>query len=181
MRTAHIVLVKPVEPRILILRGLRVILDSELAELYGVKVKRLNEQVKRNAERFPRDFMFQLSDAEHKNLRSQFATSSSSHGGRRHPPYAFTEHGAIMAATVLSTKRAIEMSVFVVRAFVRLREMLATNAKVAGKLAELERRLKGHDATIQGIIDAIHDLIAPKPRKRRQIGFRVAPKAVNAR
>jgi len=181
MRTAHIVLVKPVEPRILILRGLRVILDSELAELYGVQVKRLNEQVKRNAERFPRDFMFQLSDAEHRNLRSQFATSSSSHGGRRRPPYAFTEHGAIMAATVLSTKRAIEMSVFVVRAFVRLRDMLAANAKLANKLTELERSVKGHDTAIQGIIDAIRELIAPKPRKRRQIGFRVPPRAVNAR
>jgi hypothetical protein len=180
MRVAHMVLVKPVEPRILILRGARVILDSELAELYGVHAKRLNEQVKRNAERFPQDFMFQLSPAEEKNLRSQFATSSSGHGGRRHLPYAFTEHGAIMAATVLSTKRAIEMSVFVVRAFVRLRDRLATNGKVAGKLAELERRLKGHDASIQEIIDAIHELMAPEPRKRRQIGFRVPAKALKA-
>jgi hypothetical protein len=181
MRAAHIVLIKPVEPRILILRGLRVILDSELAELYGVQVKRLNEQVKRNSERFPHDFMFQLSPREHMNLRSQFATSSSNRGGRRHLPYAFTEHGAIMAATVLSTKRAIEMSVFVVRAFVCLRDMLATNGKVAGKLSELEHRLKGHDATIQAIIDAIHELMAPKPRKRRRIGFRVPATALKAR
>jgi hypothetical protein len=173
MRVAQMVLLKPIEPRILNLRGLRVILDSELAELYGVQVKRLNEQVKRNAERFPHDFMFQLSPIEHKNLRSQFATSRSHHGGRRHLPYAFTEHGAIMAATVLSTKRAVETSVFVVRAFVRLREMLATNGKVAGKLAELERRLKGHDAAIQAIIDAIHELMAPERRKRRKIGFHV--------
>lgn len=180
MRVTQMVLIKPVEPRILILRGARVILDSELAELYGVQVKRLNEQVKRNAERFPQDFMFQLSPREDKNLRSQFATSRSSHGGRRHLPYAFTEHGAIMAATVLSTKRAIEMSVFVVRAFVRLRDMVATNAKVAGKLVELERRLKGHDASIQAIIDAIHELMAPEPRKTGQIGFR-APKAQKAR
>jgi hypothetical protein len=181
MHDTRMVLVKPVEPRILILRGMRVILDSELAELYGVQIKRLNEQVKRNAERFPQDFMFQLSPREDKNLRSQFATSRSGHGGRRHLPYAFTEHGAIMAATVLSTKRAIEMSVFVVRAFVRLRDMLATNGKVAGKLAELERRLKGHDASIQAIIDAIHELMAPKPRKRRPIGFRVPAKALKAR
>jgi phage regulator Rha-like protein len=132
MRAAQLVLLKPVEPRILMLRGMRVIIDSELAELYGVRVKRLNEQVKRNAQRFPRDFMFQLSPNEQENLRSQIATSSSSHGGRRHLPYAFTEHGAIMAATVLSTKRAIEMSVFVVRAFVRLRDLLATNARVRG-------------------------------------------------
>jgi hypothetical protein len=181
MRVAHMVLIKPVEPRILILRGVRVILDSELAELYGVQVKRLNEQVKRNAARFPQDFTFQLSPSEDKNLRSQFATSRSGHGGRRHLPYAFTEHGAIMAATVLSTKRAIEMSVFVVRAFVRLRDMLATNGKVAGKLAELERRLKGHDASIQAIIAAIHELMAPEPRKRRRIGFRIPTRALKAR
>jgi hypothetical protein len=181
MRVAHMVLIKPVEPKILILRGMRVILDSELAELYGVQVKRLNEQVKRNAERFPQDFMFQLSFSERENLRSQFATSSSSHGGRRHPPYAFTEHGAIMAATVLSTKRAIEMSVFVVRAFVRLRDMLGTSGKVAGKLTELERRLKGHDVSIQAIIDAIRELMAPEPRKRRRIGFRVQVRALKAR
>jgi ORF6N domain len=143
MRAAQLVLLKPVEPKILILRGVRVIIDSELAELYGVRVKRLNEQVKRNAQRFPRDFVFQLSPNEQENLRSQIATSSSGHGGRRHLPYAFTEHGAIMAATVLNTKRAIEMSVFVVRAFVRLRDMLATNSRVAGKLTELERRLRG--------------------------------------
>ena len=181
MRVAQMVLLKPVEPRILVLRGMRIILDSELAELYGVQVKRLNEQVKRNAERFPNDFMFQLSPREDKNLRSQFATSSSGHGGRRHLPFAFTEHGAIMAAAVLSTKRAIEMSVFVVRAFVRLRDMLATNGKVAGKLAELEHRLKGHDDSIQAIIDAIHELMAPEPRKRRQIGFRVPRSALRAR
>jgi len=181
MRVANMVLLKPVEPRILVLRGSRVILDSELAELYGVQVKRSNEQVRRNAERFPQDFMFQLSPNEHENLRSQFATSSSNHGGRRHRPYAFTEHGAIMAATILSTKRAIEMSVFVVRAFVRLRDMVSTNGKVAGKLAELERRLKGHDAAIQAIIDAIHELMAPQPRKRRQIGFRVPARALKAR
>jgi hypothetical protein len=181
MRVAQMVLLKPVEPRILILRGTRVILDSELAELYGVQVKRLNEQVKRNRERFPQDFMFQLSPSELENLRSQFATSRSRRGGRRHLPYAFTEHGAIMAATVLRSQRAIETSVFVVRAFVRLRDMLATNGKVAGKLVELERRLKGHDASIQAIIDAIHELMAPEPRKRRRIGFRVPRKALKAR
>jgi hypothetical protein len=177
MRVAQIVLLKPVEPRILVLRNQKVILDSELAELYGVKVKRLNEQVKRNAERFPPDFMFQLSLIEDKNLRSQFATSRSVHGGRRHLPYAFTEHGAIMAATVLSTRRAIEMSLFVVRAFVRLRDMLGTNARLASKLAELERHLKGHDASIQAIIAAINDLMTPEPRKRRRIGFRLPVRA----
>src|ERR1700680_2541117 len=178
MRIERILLIKPVEPRILILRGVRVILDSELAELYGVKIKPMNEQVKRNAARFPTNFMFQVSPRENTNLRSQFATSRSGHGGRRHLPYAFTEHGAIMAATVLSTKRAIEMSVVVVRAFVRLRDMLATNGKVAGKLAELERRLKGHDAEIQAIIEAINELMVPEPGKRRQIGFRIPARAL---
>jgi phage regulator Rha-like protein len=177
MRARHLLLLKPIEPRILILRGQKVMLDSELAELYGVQVKRLNEQVKRNAGRFPRDFMFQLSHDEHRNLRSQFATSSSKHGGRRHSPFAFTEHGVIMVATVLNSKRAIEMSVFVVRAFVRLREMLNTNNKVAGKLLELERRLKGHDTAIQGIIDAIRALMAPPRRHRRRIGFQAPGKA----
>jgi hypothetical protein len=181
MRAAHMVLIKPVEPRILFLRGMRVILDTELAELYGVQVKRLNEQVKRNAARFPQDFMFQISPSEDKNLRSQFATSRSGRGGRRHLPHAFTEHGAIMAATVLSTRRAIEMSVFVVRAFVRLRDMLATNANVASKLVELERRLKGHDASIHAIIEAIHELMAPEARKRRPIGFRAPARALKAR
>ena len=115
----------PVESRILVLRDHKVILDTDLAELYGVSVKRLNEQVKRNEERFPADFMFQLTPTEHEALRSQFATSKQGRGGRRYPPYAFTEHGAIMAATVLNSERAVEMSVFVVRAFVRLRESLS--------------------------------------------------------
>jgi hypothetical protein len=181
MRAAQLVLLKPVEPKILILRGVRVILDSELAELYGVQVKRLNEQVKRNARRFPRDFVFQLSFNELENLRSQFATSRFRHGGRRHLPFAFTEHGAIMAATVLSTKRAIEMSVFVVRAFVRLRDTLATSTRVAGKLTELERRLKGHDASIHAIIEAIRELMAPQPRKKRKIGFRAPASVLKAR
>ena len=170
MRPRHMLLIKPIEPRILVLRGQKVMLEFELAELYGVQVKRLNEQVKRNATRFPRDFMFQLSPAEDRNLRSHFATSSSKHGGRRRAPFAFTEHGSIMLATVLSSKRAIEMSVFVVRAFVRLREMVNTNQKVANKLLELERRLKGHDGDIDDIIGAIRDMMEPT-RIPRRIGF----------
>jgi hypothetical protein len=177
MRATRMLLMKPVEPRILVLRGQKIILDSELAELYGVQVKRLNEQVKRNAARFPHDFVFQLSTLEDQNLRSQFATSSSKHGGRRRAPFAFTEHGAIMAASVLNSKRAVEMSVFVVRAFVRLREMLDTNRKVTSKLVDLERRLKGHDTIIHDIIGAIRELMAPPRRKRRRIGFQTPAKA----
>src|SRR3954447_12397387 len=116
------------------LRGQKVILDTDLAALYGVSVKRLNQQVRRNVDRFPDDFFFQLSEDEHMNLRLQIATSSSSYGGRRYAPLAFTEHGAIMAATVLNSQRAVEMSVFVVRAFVKLREVLSTHRELAFKL-----------------------------------------------
>ena len=160
-----------VESRILILRHQRVILDVDLAELYGVTVKRLNQQVTRNQERFPSDFTFQLNSKEHEALRLQFATSKKSRGGRRYPPYAFTEHGAIMAATVLNSKRSVQMSVFVVRAFVRLREMLATNRRLAGKIDELENRLDTHDSAILDLIVAIKELMTPKEPPRIRIGF----------
>jgi phage regulator Rha-like protein len=160
-----------VESRILILRHQRVILDVDLAELYGVTVKRLNQQVTRNQERFPSDFTFQLNSKEHEALRLQFATSKKGRGGRRYPPYAFTEHGAIMAATVLNSKRAVQMSVFVVRAFVRLREMLATNRRLAGKIDELENRLDTHDSAILDLIVAIKELMTPKQPPRIRMGF----------
>lgn len=160
-----------VDSRILVVRQQKVILDTDLAELYGVPVKRLNEQVKRNRERFPSDFMFRLTDEEQESLRSQNATSKSGRGGRRYAPYAFTEHGAIMAATVLNSERAVEMSVFVVRAFVRLREMLATNEKLAAKIDELEQRLDTHDASIQDLIEAIRQMMLPEPATGRKIGF----------
>ena len=163
----------PVESRILIFRHHRVILDSDLAELYGVPVKRLNEQVKRNRERFPADFMFRLNAKEYEVLRSQSATSKETRGGRRYLPYAFTEHGAIMAATVLNSKRAVEMSVFVVRAFVRLREMLASNRRLAAKIDELEQRLDTHDASIQELIEAIKELMLPADSTRSRIGFQL--------
>jgi phage regulator Rha-like protein len=163
----------PVESRILILRHHRVILDSDLAELYGVRVGQLNQQVKRNRERFPADFMFQLTAKEDQILRSQTVISSQKHGGRRYSPYAFTEHGAIMAATVLNSKRAIEMSVFVVRAFVRMREMLLKNRQLAAKINELDRRLETHDTAIQDLIDAIKELMAPEETSKRKIGFQL--------
>jgi len=165
----------PVESRILILRHHRVILDTDLAELYGVTVKRLNEQIRRNRERFPSDFMFLLTAKEHKALRSQIATSKKGRGGRRYPPYAFTEHGAIMAATVLNSNRAVEMSVFVVRAFVRMREMLAKNRQLAAKVNELDRRLETHDTTIQELIEAIKELMVPEGMPKRKIGFQFPP------
>jgi hypothetical protein len=157
---------------ILILRGQRVLLDAELASLYGVTTKRLNEQVKRNAARFPEDFMFRLTRTETEALnRSQIATGSQKHRDPRFPPYVFTEHGAIMAATILSSPRAIEMSVYVVRAFVHLRELLASNTALARKLNELEGKLKNHDEAITAILSAIRELMNPPAPKRRGIGF----------
>lgn len=157
---------------ILVLRGHRVLLDSELADLYGVATKRFNEQVKRNLARFPADFMFQLSTDESVALRSQFATLKPGRGQhRKYRPYAFTEHGAIMAATILNSPRAVEMSVYVVRAFVQLRDLLASNRLLAEKFAELERKVSSHDQTIVGILKAIRELMHPPLPKRRPIGF----------
>ncbi len=171
MDKTAIVLAKRIGTKILVLRNQKIILDTDLAELYGVPVKRLNEQIKRNPQRFPPDFLFTLTPEEYKDLKSQNATSSSTHGGRRYLPYAFTEHGAIMAATVLNSKRATEMSVFVVRAFVQMRQALAINQNVVSKLSELEDRLDHHDAEIQDLIEAIRELIAPLPASSRRIGF----------
>jgi len=173
MPARHGTPVHALESRILFLRRHRVILDSDLAQLYGVPVKRLNEQVKRNQERFPSDFMFQLSPRELECLRSQIATSKKGRGGRRFLPFAFTEHGAIMAATVLNSKRAVQMSVFVVRAFVRLRNLLSTDRRIAAKIGELERRMEAHDSVTQEIIEAIKELMTPPPRSRRKIGFQL--------
>ena len=157
---------------ILVLRGHRVLLDAELAVLYGVTTKRLNEQVKRNAKRFPADFIFRLTRTETDALnRSHFATGSQKHRDPRFPPFAFTEHGAIMAATILNSPRAVEMSVYVVRAFVHLRELLASNTALARKLNELEGKLKNHDEAITAILSAIHELMNPPPPNRRGIGF----------
>jgi len=163
--------------RILLLRGQKVILDADLAELYGVSTGRFNEQVRRNKDRFPSDFMFKLTNQEVERLRSQIAISIGEmrlvgRGGRRYLPHAFTEHGAIMAATILNTPRAIEVSVFVVRAFVRLREMVAANKELSKKLDELERRVSHHDEAITGIVKAIRELATPpEPKARRRIGF----------
>ncbi|HKF04844.1 MAG TPA: ORF6N domain-containing protein [Candidatus Sulfotelmatobacter sp.] len=171
MNPTALVLTKKVATKILILRNQKVILDSDLAELYGVPVRQLNQQVKRNRDRFPSDFRFAITAAEYQNLRSQNVISSSAHGGRRYLPHAFTEHGAIMAASVLNSKRAIEMSIFVVRAFVQMRQILAANQHIASKLTELESRLDGHDEQIEELIEAIRELVSPLPANNRRIGF----------
>jgi hypothetical protein len=163
---------------ILVLRGHRVILDAELAALYGVTTKRLNEQVKRNTARFPEDFTFQLTADEAAALRSQFATSKTSpigRGGRRYLPYAFTEHGAIQAANVLNSPRAVEMGIYVVRAFVQLRELFSSNKELAKRLDQLEARIEKklaiHDDAIAAMLSAIRELMHAPPPKHRPIGF----------
>ena len=161
---------------ILVLRGHRVILDRDLAALYGVETRVLNQAVKRNEERFPEDFRFQLTAQEAAALRSQFVTLKPGRGRHvKFRPYAFTEHGAIMAATVLSSPRAIEMSLYVVRAFVQLRELLASNHELAKRLdqleARIEKKLTTHDDAITAMLSAIRQLMNPTPPKRRGIGF----------
>ncbi len=178
-----------VESAIYLIRGQRVMLDSDLALIYQVTTKRLNQQLARNQKRFPEDFAFRLTAEEFTNLRSQTATSSlrsqfatSKRGGRRHLPWAFTEHGAIMLASVLSSDVAVQASVRVVRAFVRLREMVAANVQLAAKLAELEHRLDSHDEAIVDLFAALKRLLEPpEPKKKREIGFHVREKQARYR
>lgn len=164
-----------IESRIHVIRDARVIIDSDLAQLYGVDTRRLNEQVKRNLMRFPADFSFMLENRDVENLMSQIATSSSAkreHGGRRKAIRAFTEHGAIMAASVLNSPRAVEVSVFVVRAFVNLRNQALVTRELGLKLDELERKVAGHGNAIGSLIRTIRDLARqPDPANKRPIGF----------
>ena len=163
-----------IDSLILTIRRQRVMLDSDLARIYGVTTYRLNEQLRRNRRRFPGDFAFQLTREEFANLRSQMAISSA-HGGRRHSPWVFTEHGAIMLASVLNSPLAIDASVRVVRAFVYLREQLAANKQLARKLAELEGRVDTQDEALKELFEAIRQLLEPVTSApdgpRRQIGF----------
>ena len=176
MAKSSVIPVERIETKILLIRGHKVMLDASLAELYGVETRVLVQAVKRNPDRFPEDFMFQLTNQEFSHLRSQSVISSSSWGGRRQPPYAFTEQGVAMLSSVLHSQRAIAVNVEIMRAFVRLREMIATNKEMAKKLDELEARIEkklaSHDQAIVGILDAIRELMAPPPPpKKRKIGF----------
>jgi hypothetical protein len=162
---------KQVERTILLIRGHKVMLDKDLAHLYGVTTKRLNEQVKRNRNRFPVDFMFQLTSKEKAEVvancdhlvKLKFSPAK---------PFAFTEHGAVMVASVLNSKRAVEVSVYVVRAFVKVREVLGAHSELAQKLIELERRVESHDTHIRSLFDAIRQLMEPPTTKSRRIGFK---------
>ncbi len=158
-----------VESCVVSVRGQKVILDADIAALYGVSVGRLNEAVARNLQRFPSDFMFQVTEAEVGNLKSQFAISSSGWGGRRSLPYAFTEHGVAMLSSVLRSRRAIQVNIEIVRTFVKLRRMLASHADLARKLGALERK---YDAQFKVVFDANRRLMAPEPPRPRPIGFR---------
>jgi hypothetical protein len=183
----------PIEPLIVRVRGQRVILDADLAKLYGVTTGALNQSVKRNAERFPQDFAFQLTVPEAANLKSQFVISSSqpidsivkkmnqsqsvtgSHGGRRRLPTAFTEHGALMAANILRSEQAVQMSVFVIRAFVRMREQVAANTAIIKRLAEIDKTLLEHDTALRDLYYKLLPLLEPEPApaasRKRRIGF----------
>jgi hypothetical protein len=170
----EMILVDHIAPLILTIRGQKVLLDSDLATLYGVPTKVFNQAVKRNLERFPGDFMFQLTQGELDSLRSQIVTLKRGRGEhRKYRPYAFTEHGAIMAATILNSPRAVEVGVFVVRAFVKLREFALAHKELAAKLEELEKKVVGHDEAIRQLVTAIRQLMAPPPRPsaRRRIPF----------
>ena len=157
-----------IEQRIFLVRGQKVMLDADLAEIYRVPTKSLNLAVKRNADRFPEDFMFQLTDDEVAGLRFHFETSKRGRGGRRYAPYAFTEQGVAMLSSVLRSSRAVQVNIAIMRTFVRLREMLLSNAELARKLAALENK---YDAQFKVVFDAIRELMLPLDPPRRQIGF----------
>jgi hypothetical protein len=163
-----------IEKSIFLIRGQKVMLDHELANLYGVPTKALKQAVRRNLDRFPSDFMFELTKREFADLRSQIVTSSSPQwGGPRYRPMAFTEQGIAMLSSVLNSKQAIEVNIAIIRVFVRLREMLASHKQLARKLAELEQHLESHDQQIQTIFEAIRQLMTPPDTTRKRIGFEV--------
>jgi len=171
MASQSLVQIGKIEQRILLMRGEKVILDSDLAEFYGVSTKRLNEQVKRNIERFPGDFMFQLTADE----KSEVVANCDHLNKLKYSktlPYAFTEHGAIMAAGVINTEKAIEVSIFIVRAFIKLREMINTHQMLKKKIIEIEARLSGHDEQLTQMVQLLKQMLDPKPPPtKRRIGF----------
>jgi len=169
-----------IENKIFIVRGFKVMLDADVAELYGISTKRLKEQVQRNITRFPADFMFELSAEEFKSLRSQIATSKIGRGGRRYLPYVFTEHGVAMLSAILKSERAVTMSIFIVRAFIKIRELLSAHADLALKIAEIEQKQKEQGNRLSTVCSIVQQLVTqpvqpqlPKlPKRPDKIGFR---------
>lgn len=169
----RVVAVPAIEKRIFVIRGRQVMMDEDLADLYGVETKRLVEQVKRNLGRFPEDFMFQLGKEEAAVLRSQIATSNTGRGGRRYAPYVFTEQGVAMLSSVLRSKRAIAANIEIMRAFVELRRVASSYAAIEKRLEQIERGMGEHDEQLAQIFGALRQLIAPPPQPKRPVGFRV--------
>jgi len=168
--------IESIVSKIVFIRDEKVMLDRDLAELYGVETGALNRAVKRNTKRFPEDFMFQVTGEEAEVLRCQAGISKPGRGGRRYLPYVFTEQGVAMLSSVLNSKRAIDVNIAIMRAFVQLRKMIASNTKLARKLAELEQHLESHDEQIQAIFEAIRQLMMPPAKPRKKIGFEVKDK-----
>ena len=167
----ELVPVDVIKERIFLIRGKKVMLDRDLAELYGVPTRRLNEQVKRNKKRFPRDFMYQLTNKEVASLKSQFATSSWG-GARRALPYAFTEQGIAMLSSVLNSDRAVQVNIAIMRAFVKIREMVAAHTEIAKRLDAVERKVGSHDKEIKAVFDVIRRMIVEPVKKKPPIGFK---------
>ena len=157
---------------IYIIRGKKVMLDKDLASLYGIETKRLKEQVRRNRNRFPADFMFELNKKEFENWRSQFATSNSEIMGMRHAPFAFTEHGILMLSSILNTDPAIKVNIRIMRIFIKMREMLHTHKALLEKLEQLEKKVTGHDDSIKLIFQSLRRFLQNQNPPRRRIGFR---------
>lgn len=179
MNNSELIPPEIIETKILLIRGMKVILDKDLAKLYDVATSRLNEQVKRNRDRFPADFMFQLDKKEFDSLISHFAISKSYKGGTRKLPNAFTEQGVAMLSSVLKSKRAVQVNIQIMRAFVKLREIISTQKELARKLRELELKIETHDENITAIFEAINQLLAPEEKPKRKIGFEVKEKKIS--
>jgi len=169
--TSSLVTLDLIERKIYVARGQKVMLDSDLAKLYGVATKVFNQAVGRNLQRFPEDFRFQLTEEEFEFLRSQFVTSNKGRGGRRYLPYVFTEQGVAMLSGVLNSERAVQVNISIMRAFVSMRKMLLTNEEVGKKLVELESKLGSHDENFKKVFTAIRLLMNPPDKSDKQIGF----------
>ncbi len=168
---SSIIPIETVSQRIFLIRGQKVMIDSDLSELYGVSTIRLNEQVRRNIDRFPDDFMFQISKEEYESLRSQIAISNSVRGGRRYLPYAFTEHGVSMLSSVLKSPRAVQLNILIIRAFIRIREILSSNKELAYKIEELEREQKVQNRHINAVYSMLEKLMSEPTKPKGPIGF----------